>query len=208
VDIRKQYDDALGLFHLGAAITTGVAVENALKNLDVMTHLDNIFNKFGDRIVRKINLNSALGILPFAKGASWNPTYICSPNTRVVILEDIWKWAIDDSGPAAKKIFWLCDVAGSGKSAIAHTFASQCHAKGLLASSFFFDREISGRSRPHKLFSTIARDLAGLNRNLGEYIASVLEEERSIASASLTRQFEALILEPSRRCSFTKNLRK
>jgi hypothetical protein len=186
--------------------------------------LDSIFNKFGDKIgmylfillhpdysepsiastVRKINLNSALGILPYAEGASWNPTRVCSPNTRVVILEDIWKWATNDSEPAAKKIFWLCDVAGSGKSAIAHTFAQQCHMKGLLASSFFFDREISGRSGPQKLFSTIARDLAGLNPNLGENIATVLEEERSIASASLTRQFEALILAPSRRCKFTK----
>jgi hypothetical protein len=153
--------------------------------------------------VRKIKLNSSLGILPYAEGASWNPIHVCAPNTRVVLLEDIWKWA-GDSEPAVKRIFWLCDVAGSGKSAIAHTFAQQCHAKGLLASSFFFDREISGRSGPQKLFSTIARDLAGLNPNLGEDIAVVLMEERSIASASLTRQFEALILEPSRRCIFTK----
>ena len=120
-----------------------------------------------------------------------------------MLLEDIWEWA-DDPEPAAKKIFWLCDVAGSGKSAVAHTFAQQCHAKGLLASSFFFDREISGRSGPQKLFSTIARDLAGPYPKLGEDIAMVLEEERSIASASLTRQFEALILAPSRRSIFTK----
>jgi hypothetical protein len=153
--------------------------------------------------VRKIKLNSSLGILPYAEGASWNPIHVCAPNTRVVLLEDIWKWA-GDSEPAVKRIFWLCDVAGSGKSAVAHTFAQQCHAKGLLASSFFFDREISGRSGPQKLFSTIARDLAGLNPDLGEDIAVVLEEERCIASASLTRQFEALILEPSRRCIFTK----
>jgi hypothetical protein len=139
-----------------------------------------------------------MAILPYAEGASWNPTLVCLPNTRVVILEDIWKWATNDSEPATKKIFWLSDVAGSGKSAIAHTFAQRCHSKGLLASSFFFDREISGRSGPQKLFSTIARDLAGLYPNLGEYIAAVLEEEHSIASASIMRQFEALILEPSR----------
>ena len=63
------------------------------------------------------------------------------------------------------------------------------HAEGLLASSFFFGREIYGRSGPHKLFSTIARVLAGLNPNLGEDIATVLEDKRSVASVSLTRQF-------------------
>jgi gluconate kinase len=36
---------------------------------------------------------------------------------------------------------WLADVAGSGKSAIAHTIAQRCHKKKLLASSFFFDQE-------------------------------------------------------------------
>jgi hypothetical protein len=148
-------------------------------------------------LVCKIKLNSSLGILPYAEGASWNPIHVCAPNTRVVLLEGIWKWA-GDSEPAVKRIFWLCDVAGSGKSAVAHTFAQQCHAKGLLASSFFFDQETSGCSGLQKLFSTIARDLAGLNPSLGQDIAVVLEEERSIASASLTRQFEALILEPSR----------
>ena len=123
----------------------------------------------------------------------------------MVLLEDIWEWA-GNSEPGAKRIFWLCDVAGSGKSAVAHTFAQQCHAKGLLASSFFFDREISGRSGPQKLFSTIARDLAGLYPNISEDVAVVLEEERSIASASLTRQFKSLILEPSRsRCCCFSN---
>jgi hypothetical protein len=149
--------------------------------------------------VRKIDL----GTLPYAEGVSWDPALTCSPNTRIVLLEDIWKWAINTSEPAAK-IFWLCDVAGSGKSAIAHTFAQQCRAKGLLASSFFFDREIVERNGPQKLFSTIARDLAGLSSTLAEDIAMVLEEDRSIASAPLMRQFEELILKPSCRHTFTK----
>jgi hypothetical protein len=93
------------------------------------------------------------------------------------------------------KLIANCDVARSGKSAIvSHTVTQQCRAKGLLT-SFFFDREISGHNGPQTLFSTIVRDLAGLNLALAEDIVAVLEEDCSIASASLTRQFEELILD-------------
>jgi hypothetical protein len=74
----------------------------------------------------------------------------------------------------------------------------------MLGSSFFFDREISGRNQPHQLFSTIARDLVGLYPALAEDIVVVLEEEPSVSSAPLTRQFEALMLKPSLRHSFIK----
>jgi hypothetical protein len=152
--------------------------------------------------VSKIALNSALRNLSYAEGASWNSSLMCAPDTRVALLQDIWKW-VDTADPMkAAEILWLCDVAGSGKSTIAHTFAQQSHAKGLLASSFFFDREIPGLNGPQKIFSTIARDLAGLNAALAEDIATVLEQERSIVSANLTRQFQALILEPSLRHPF------
>ena len=99
--------------------------------------------------MRKIKINSSLDILLYAEGASWSPIHVCAPNMRVVLLEDIWKWA-GDCEPAVKRIFWPCDVARSGKSAIAHTFAQRCHMKGLLASSFF-DREISERRGPQKV---------------------------------------------------------
>jgi hypothetical protein len=97
------------------------------------------------------------------------------------------------------EIVWLADVAGSGKSAIAHTIAQRCHEKKLLASSFFFDREVSGRNGAQKLFSTSARDLAGLSKSLAETISLVLEQERGIASAPLSRQFDELILKPLQR---------
>ena len=72
------------------------------------------------------------------------------------------------------------------------------------ASSFFFARAVSGRNRPQRLFTTMVRDLAGLSPAFAENIALSLEEERSIASAPPTGQFEALILNPSRRHPFTK----
>jgi hypothetical protein len=101
------------------------------------------------------------------------------------------------------KLIANCDVARSGKSAIAHTVTQQCRAKGLLT-SFFFDQEISGCNGPQTLFSTIVQDLAGLNPALTEDIVAVLKEDRSITSASLTHQFEEPILKLLSQYTFTK----
>src|SRR6266436_6634871 len=104
----------------------GIAVENALKDLDIRTHLDGIFNEFGDTIgtysfcrtqsiyversIISMQGQSQINIgLPAAEGASWNPTLICSPRTRVALLEDISRWAINTAANA-ERIFWLCDV--------------------------------------------------------------------------------------------------
>jgi hypothetical protein len=94
------------------------------------------------------------------------------------------------------QVVLLVDVAGSGKTAVANTIAQLCHEQGILGSSFFFDREVSGRNGPEKLFSTIALDLAGSNKNFAEAIDLALEQQRSLASAPLCRQFDELILKP------------
>jgi hypothetical protein len=95
------------------------------------------------------------------------------------------------------EIFWLCDVAGAGKSTVAHTIAQYCDGHGLLGSSFFFNRNIPDRRTPQKLFSTIARDLARLGDGFSDHVSLVLENDRSLASACQSRQFDQLILEPS-----------
>jgi hypothetical protein len=94
----------------------------------------------------------------------------------------------------------LCDVAGAGKSTVAHTIAKYCDSHGLLGSSFFFDRNIPDRRTPQKLFSTIARDLVRLGDGFADHISLVLENDRSLASACPSRQFDQLILEPSLTC--------
>lgn len=102
---------------------------------------------------------------------------------------------VRDVGGRAQVVL-LVDVAGSGKTAVANTIAQLCHEQGILGSSFFFDREVSGRNGPERLFSTIALDLAGSNKNFAEAIDLALEQQRSLASAPLCRQFDELILKP------------
>lgn len=103
-------------------------------------------------------------------------------------------WIKSDSQTA--KVFWLADVAGAGKSSMAHTVARECEREGILASSFFFDREVAGRNVPQNLFSTIARDLA-VDEDFAEHICNSVEHNPSLATAPIQRQFEQLIMEPS-----------
>src|ERR1700722_20310810 len=116
------------------------------------------------------SLVSALNTLPFAKGSSWKSLLLCLPGTRVALLEDIWSWIQSAGDTKSAEIFLLSDLAGTGKSSIAHSVAKRCHDAGRLASSFFFDRDVAKRNGPQNLFTSIARDLAPLNHGFSERI--------------------------------------
>ncbi|KZP15121.1 hypothetical protein FIBSPDRAFT_795947, partial [Athelia psychrophila] len=136
------------------------------------------------------------GKLAYAKGVSWDPTLACLPGTRVTMMALIDEWSRSLDG---QNVFWLNGVAGSGKSAIAHTVAQKLHKKRVLASSFFFNQDINSRDTLRSIFSKIARDIATRNPDFAEDISAVLEEDLSLASAPLARQFEELIIAPLRR---------
>ena len=61
--------------------------------------------------------------MPYAKGARFDPDKGCLPGTREAIIEEITQWVNSPVGDNISRIFFLSGVAGSGKSAIAHTVA-------------------------------------------------------------------------------------
>ena len=140
----------------------------------------------------------ALDRLPLAQGASWDPGLACLPGTRLAMLSVIYEWL---RSPESQRIFLLKGVAGSGKSAIAHSVAQMFHEKGPLglASSFYFSRDIVTRDSPQYLFTTIARDIASKYPAFAADVARALKVEPALASAPISRQFEALICGPLRR---------
>ncbi|KAF7968783.1 hypothetical protein HWV62_29336 [Athelia sp. TMB] len=148
-----------------------------------------------DEQLASMKIASALDKLSYADGASWNPTLACLPGTRVSTLAAIHRWLhlVDH-----RNILWLKGVAGSGKSAVAHTIAQALYRNGFLTSSFFFDREISTCNTPLLLFTTIARDIARLYPAIAADIGAALEQEPALVSAHISRQFEAFIAGPLR----------
>ena len=155
-----------------------------------------MFETFMPSIVASL-LNISLDRLPYAEGASFNSEMVCMSNTRRGFLDTISSWikSVDPRKPA--QILWLTSVAGAGKTVIAHTVAKRCQDEGLLASCFFFDREVSGRNNPVALFSTIARDLADQCVDFRQYIARAVESKRSLAGAPIAVRFEELIRKSS-----------
>ncbi|KAF7984392.1 hypothetical protein HWV62_15453 [Athelia sp. TMB] len=134
--------------------------------------------------------------LPYAKGASWDPQLTCLPGTRMAMLAELDAWA---HRAVSEKICWVKDVAGSGKTALLHSVAEKLQRDGVLATAFFFSRDTASRNDPKTLFTTMAQDIASLNALAAQEIAEALKAEPALASASLSRQFDALILGPSRR---------
>jgi polynucleotide 5'-kinase involved in rRNA processing len=62
--------------------------------------------------------------IPYAKGARFDPAKGCLPGTCDTIIKEIIRWVNSPNGDNTPHIFLLSGVAGSGKSAIAHTIAN------------------------------------------------------------------------------------
>ncbi|KAF7975809.1 hypothetical protein HWV62_8497 [Athelia sp. TMB] len=154
-----------------------------------------VINVGGNYVAAEEPVAKISRILPYADGASWDPSLTCLPGTRRSILNILGEWS---RGAGSEMICWLKGVAGCGKSAILHTIAKKLKDEGLLASVFFFSRDMASRNTANTLFTTLARDMASLHPRAAEAIVEALEAEPALASASLSRQFDALILEPSR----------
>ncbi|KZP13229.1 hypothetical protein FIBSPDRAFT_960770 [Athelia psychrophila] len=140
-----------------------------------------------------------LHLPPAAFAATRASTRVVSCSPSAVIL--LWSRSLDH-----QNVFWLNGVAGSGKSAIAHTVAQVLQKDGLLGSSFFFNREYDSRNTSQMLISTIARDIAARYPAMAVDISTALESEPALASASLSRQFEAFIAQPLRRHKFNHSI--
>ena len=101
---------------------------------------------------------SAILQLPVVGFAASSVHSCCMQGTRLAVLERVWRWAEKNTPP--KSIFWLCDIAGSGKSTVAMSAAERWRAEGTFGGQFFFSMTTSEGSTTEKLCSTIARELA------------------------------------------------
>jgi hypothetical protein len=119
----------------------------------------------------------------------------CLEGTRVELLSDITSWTEDR---AASCIFWLSGVAGSGKSTVARTIATQFYQKGQLGAAYFFSRDEERASRAGSIVSTMAFQLTQQFPAVGHYIRKAIEKEPNMATMSLKHQWEKLIISPIR----------
>ncbi|KAF7964431.1 hypothetical protein HWV62_8064, partial [Athelia sp. TMB] len=146
----------------------------------------------------QIALKMALGGLPLTQCASWNQDLVCLPGTRLSVFSVIHEWL---RSPGHQRLFLLKGVAGSGKTAIAHSIAQMLYNNDPSSptSSFFFARHTATPSTSHYLFTTIARHIASWHHAFAADVGGVLLRDPTLAWAPISRQFEALICAPLRR---------
>ncbi|CAG7851405.1 Vegetative incompatibility protein HET-E-1 [Serendipita indica DSM 11827] len=119
----------------------------------------------------------------------------CLLGTRVRILEEIRQWRLDPN--ADKRIFWLCDVGGSGKSTVTLTMCEEWDkAEGVLVGRFFFSKNSRQTSETDDFCPVISDDISGQNKMILKQIKTIKEEDPNLLRRGLRHQFSKLIEEP------------
>ena len=136
--------------------------------------------------------------MPYAKGARFDPAKGCLPGTRDMIIKEIIQWVNRPNGDDVPRIFLLSGVAGSGKSAIAHTVSNLFDGQKRLGSSYCFARADQANRRPDNLLSTIALDIADVDQHWKMSLDNIVKGNRSLrTTGSVTEQFKKFILGPA-----------
>ncbi|KAG8948545.1 hypothetical protein FRC03_000689 [Tulasnella sp. 419] len=128
---------------------------------------------------------------------SQSSSSFCLEDTRVKLLDEIEKWAED---PNSRPIFWLCGMAGTGKSTIARTVAKRFNDRHCLGASFFFSRDEDDRRTANLVFPTIAYQLARRIPSLREHIVKAATPD--VCTAMMRTQLNELIVEPFQNSTF------
>jgi hypothetical protein len=178
---------------------TSKEVEKTVQNLEKYEHTFSLALQVDQTgLVVDISQKLDLTKLPVATGASFNShteehNARCLPNTRTELLGTIATWAKNKD---SKPIFWLCGMAGTGKSTIARTAAQSFSDAGQLGASFFFKRGEGERGNASRFFSTIAADLVAREPGMLPGIRKALDKDPALSQRALRDQFDKLILHP------------
>ncbi|KAJ7280872.1 hypothetical protein C8J57DRAFT_1564156, partial [Mycena rebaudengoi] len=122
----------------------------------------------------------------------------CHPETRVEILEKLFKWSTESKWAEGLSVLWLHGPAGAGKSAIMCTLSEQLADAGRLGGTLFFKSGHATRGNAQTFFATLAYQLSLRIAQLKSAISQVVEEDPSVVARSMSVQIQKLILDPFR----------
>jgi hypothetical protein len=125
----------------------------------------------------------------------------CSEGTREQLIADIFAW-FDNVDSSCEHVFWLNGLAGTGKSAVARTFADRARKQGRLAATFFFSRNLAETRQPSAIIPTIAYQLALHLPSIRPLICAALDADRHVRDRDIVAQAETL-LEPVSRTAIS-----
>ncbi|KAH0834198.1 hypothetical protein J3R83DRAFT_11510 [Lanmaoa asiatica] len=171
---------------LKTAFLEGVTLQSGVTVFRMMNVVHNI--------AESIDLND----MPYAAGARYVEEKGCLPGTREYIIREICD-ILNNPDQDAPRVCLLTGVAGSGKSALAHSIARLYDGQERLGSSYCFLRSDVTRRNPQNFFSTIALDLSDHDPQYKAELCRIVKNNRSLrTSVSLSEQVKRLIIEPSK----------
>jgi hypothetical protein len=136
--------------------------------------------------------------MPYAAGARYVEEKGCLPGTREGIIREICD-ILNDPAEDAPRVCLLTAVAGSGKSAVAHSIARLYDGQQRLGSSYCFLRSDVAKRNPQNVFSTISRDLSDHDPEFKSALWRVVKDNRALrTSVSPSEQVKQLLIGPSK----------
>jgi hypothetical protein len=118
----------------------------------------------------------------------------CLKGTRVIIHRELANWAND--GAQELTTLWVNGMAGTGKTAIASTFARKMEDQRMLGATFFIDRQSAERQDLGRIVQTLAYDLAKHNHEQLRALWTVLRDDPALERLSYQDQVRLLIKKP------------
>ena len=136
---------------------------------------------------------------------------VCTPGTRVRVLDEITKWA-NDASSDSQSVYWLIGQAGSGKSTIAYTiarrfeFASDADDTIILGGNFFCSRQFEETRFATRIIRTIVYHLALRCKPFADALSRFGRFDT--IHHNVRAQLEGLLIEPWKhaRCTDPSNL--
>ena len=125
--------------------------------------------------MESIDLND----MPYAAGARYVKEKTCLPGTREGVIQEICD-ILNDPAKDAPRMCLLTAVAGSGKSAVAHSIARLYDGQKKLASSYCFLRSDLAKRNPQNIFSTISCDLSDHDPEFKSALWRVVKDNRAL----------------------------
>lgn len=117
----------------------------------------------------------------------------CHPETRAKILNEIESWASQLDSTTG---YWICGMAGTGKSTIAMSICSKLKKKDLLAATFFCSRQIPECREYKFLIPTLAYQLARFSKTFAYSLSEVLGRDPDVVGKKPDEQISKLLVQP------------
>jgi hypothetical protein len=123
---------------------------------------------------------------------------VCTPGTRIRILDDIITWAKNTS-PGSPNVYWLFGQAGSGKSTIAYSVARRFEFAGdpndtiILGGNFFCSRQFEEARLSKCIIRTVVHHLALKCRGFADQLS---DADFETVNQNVRAQLENLLIAP------------